>query len=72
MGFMYYYKIKAYVDDGMDRYYTWKYVFANNEESAKNRVLKHYNSQYDTYAKILEVYKYPIGDTMMFADLIDT
>ena len=72
MGFTHYYKIKVYVDNGMERYHTWKYVFADNEEKAKERVLRHYNSQYDTYAKILEVYTYPIQDTMMFDGLINT
>lgn len=72
MAFTHYYKIKVYVDDGMSRYETWKYVFADNEEKAKERVLRHYNSQYDTYAKILEMYDYLVQDTMMFDKLINT
>ena len=72
MGFTHYYKIRVYVDDGMSRYETCKYVFADNEEKATDRVLRHYNSQYDTYAKILEILDYQIQDTMMFDKLITT
>ena len=72
IGFTHYYKIKVYVDDGMRRYETWKYVFANDTDKAKERILRHYNSQLDTYAKILEIYTYPIRDTMMFEELINT
>lgn len=72
MGFTHYYKIRVHVDDGMNRYETSKYVFADNEEKAKQRVLRHYNSQYDTHAKILAVWYYQIQDTMMFDKLINT
>jgi hypothetical protein len=72
MGFTHYYKIRVYVDDGMNRYKTYKYVFADNEEKARQRILRHYNSQYDTCVKILEIWEYQIKDTMMFDKLIDT
>lgn len=72
MGFTHYYKIKVYVDDGMSRYETYKYVFADNEAKAKDRVLRHYNSQYDTHAKILEIWDYQVQDAMMFDKLIIT
>lgn len=71
MGFTHYYKIIVYVDDEMSRYETWMYVFANNEEEAKKRVLRHYDSRCD-YARILAVYTYPIQDVMMFGSLITT
>lgn len=71
MGFTHYYKIKVYVDDEMTRYETWKYVFANNENDAKKRVLKHYDNRGD-YARIIEMYTYPIQDVMMFECLINT
>lgn len=65
-GFTHYYKIKVYVDDGVCCYETWKYVFADNENKAIESVLHHYNSQYDTSAKVLNIYTYPIQDVMMF------
>ena len=71
MGFTHYYKIKLYVDNGLERYRyeTWKYVFAYSEDKAKESILRYYDSQYDTYAKILEIYTYPIQDVMMFDEL---
>ena len=69
VGFIHYYKIQVYVDNGMQRYNTWKYVFADNEEKAKESVLRYYNSQLDTRAKILEIYTYFIQDGMMFNEL---
>lgn len=72
MEFTHYYKIRIYVDNGMERYNTSKYVFADNKEKAIDRVLRHYNSQYDTYAKLLEVSKYPVQDVMMFEKLVNT
>lgn len=71
MGFTHYYKIKVYVDNGWERYSTLKYVFADNEEKARERVCRHYSCQGDLY-EILEVYEYPIQDTMMFESLITT
>lgn len=71
MGFTHYYKIKVYVDDEMSRYETWKYVFAHNENEAIERVLRHYDNRCD-YARILEMYTYPIQDVMMFECLINT
>lgn len=65
-GFTHYYKMKVYVDDGCHRYETWKYVFADNENKAMEEIFKHYDSQYDTYARITEMYCYPIKDVMMF------
>ena len=70
MGFTHYYKIKVHVDDGMTRYETFKYVVADNEEKAIQRVLRHYNSQYDTFAKVLQMWDYPVQDTMMFDGLV--
>lgn len=72
MEFTHYYKIKVYVDNGMERYNTSKYVFADNKEKAVERILRHYNSQYDTYAKLLEVSRYPVQDVMMFDKLVNT
>ena len=72
MGFTHYYKIKVYVDNGIERYETWKYVFADSEEKAKERVLRHYNSQYDTLARILESCTYVLQNGMMFDGLIIT
>ena len=69
MGFTYYYKIKIFIDDGVQQLMTWKYVFADNEDKAKEHLLRYYNSQYDTYAQIIEVYTYPIRDAMMFDSL---
>lgn len=71
MGFTHYYKIKVYVDNGWERYSTLKYVFADNEEKARERICRHYNCQGDLFS-IFEVYEYPIQDTMMFDELITT
>ena len=72
MEFTHYYKIKVYVDNGMERYNASKYVFADNKEKAVERILRHYNSQYDTHAKVLEVSRYPVQDVMMFDKLVNT
>lgn len=56
----------------MQCYETWKYVFAGDVEKARERILRHYNSQLDTYAKVLEIYTFPIKETMMFEELINT
>lgn len=71
MGFTHYYKIKVYVDDGHHRYDTWKYVFADSEDKAKDSILKYYNSQYDTTAVILNIYDLPVQDVMIFNELRD-
>lgn len=71
MVFTHYYKIKVYVNNGWERYNTLKYVFADNEEKAIEEVCSHYICQGDL-CKILEVYEYPIQNTMMFENLITT
>lgn len=70
MGFTHYYKIRVYVDDGLECYKTTKYVFANSEKEAMDTILRYYNSQYDTHAKICEIYDYQIQDIMMFDKLL--
>jgi hypothetical protein len=65
-GFIHYYKIKVFVDNGMQRYETWKYVFAESTDKAIEAILKHYNSQLDTFAKVIEIYNYLVQDTMIF------
>lgn len=71
-GFIYFYKFKLYVDNGMSRYNTYKYVLANNQKKAEEKILRHYTSQYDTYVKILEVQKYETQDAVIFDKLIIT
>ena len=70
MGFTHYYKIKVYVDNGMERYETWKYVFAKTEDKAIQGVLRYYDSQYDTIARVVELYDYPVTDVMIFEEKI--
>ena len=65
-GFIHYYKIKVFVDNGMQRYETWKYVLAESTDKAVEAILKHYNSQLDTFAKVIEIYNYLVQDTMIF------
>lgn len=65
-GFTHYYKMRVYVDDGHHRYETYKYVFADNENKAREAIFKHYDSQYDTYVRIIEMYDCPVQDVMMF------
>ncbi|MBQ3543477.1 MAG: hypothetical protein IJA34_00570 [Lachnospiraceae bacterium] len=65
---MNYFKIKIYVDNGVERSETWKYVIAKNITEAINRLLNYYNSQYDTVAKVLEIYDYPLTDVMIFSE----
>lgn len=65
---MNYFKIKIYVDNGVERSETWKYVIAKNTTEAINRLLNYYNSQYDTVAKVLEIYDYPLTDVMIFSE----
>ena len=69
MGFTHYYKIKLLVDDGRTYYHTWKYVFADSEDKAMQSILRYYNNQYDTCARVIEMYTYPIQDVMMFNEL---
>ena len=71
MGFTHYYKIKLYVDNGARCYETWKYVFADSENKAMQNILDYYNSQYDTFARVVEMYVYPVQDVMMFNKLTD-
>lgn len=71
-GLIYFYKFKLYVDNGMSRYNTYKYVLAKNQKKAEEEILRHYTSQYDTYVKILEVQKYETQDAVMFDKLIIT
>ena len=68
MGFTHYYKIKVYVDNGLERFKTWKYVFAKTEDEAIQNILRYYDSQYDTIARVVELYTYPITDVMMFSE----
>lgn len=68
MGFTHYYKIKVYVDNGLERFKTWKYVFAKTEDEAIQNILRYYDSQYDTIARVVELYAYPITDVMMFSE----
>lgn len=70
MSFTHYYKIRVYVNNGMERYKTWKYVFADNKQAAIETVLEYYNSQYDTHAKICEIHTYPVQDAMIFGELM--
>lgn len=70
-GFTHYYKMKVYVDNGVQRYETWKYVFADSENKAIKAILHHYDNQYDTYARVIEMYDYPIQDVMMFNQFSD-
>jgi hypothetical protein len=66
VGFTHYFKIKVFVDNGMERFETWKYVFAASSDKAVEAILRHYNSQLNTYAKIIDIYDYQIQDTMIF------
>lgn len=68
MGFTHYYKVKLLVDNGFERYRyeTYKYIFADSKDQAIQSILNYYNSQYDTSARIIEIYDYPIQDVMMF------
>ena len=72
VGFTHYYKIKIYVDNGIERYKTWKYVFAKTEDEAIQNILRYYDSQYDTIARVVELYTYQIQDVMMFEGLMNT
>lgn len=72
VGFTHYYKIKIYVDNGIERYKTWKYVFAQTEDEAIQNILRYYDSQYDTIARVVELYTYQIQDVMMFEGLMNT
>lgn len=65
-GFTHYYKIKLDVDNGIRRYETWKYIFADNEDKAMQNILDYYNRQYDTFARVIEMYDCPVQDVMMF------
>lgn len=65
---MNYFKIKIYVDNGVERSETWKYVIAKNTTEAIDRLLNYYNNQYDTVAKVLEIYDYPLTDVMIFSE----
>lgn len=66
MGFTHYYKMRVYVDNGTECHETWKYVFAKTEYQAIQSILRYYDSQYDTFARVGEIYVYPITDVMMF------
>lgn len=65
MGFTHYYKVKVYVDNGMERFETWKYVFAETENKAIQSILSYYDSECDI-ARVVELYTYPVADVMMF------
>ena len=71
MGFTHYYKIKVYVDNGARRYETWKYVFADNEDNAMQNILNYYYSQYNTIARVVEMYDCPVQNVMMFNEFTD-
>ena len=67
-GFTHYYKIKVYVDNGMERYETCKYVFADDADQAAKTILDHYN---DDICTILNMQVHPIKDVMVFENLLN-
>lgn len=71
-GFTHYYKMRVYVDNGMERYETCKYVFADDADQAAKTILSHYNGQYDTICHIINMQVHPIKDVMVFENLLNT
>lgn len=65
MNLNHYYKIKIYVDNGMERFETWKYVFAETSQQAIQRLLNCYQGD---IVRVIEVYDYPITDVMIFSE----